>query len=85
MLFSFCAAFVLYRIGQVPPANPYMCADDSCVLITGKRIIPLSQKIHQCMVQFGVFSGLKFNLAKCGLVIKGNLHVDDQPVWSHQW
>ena len=30
------------------------------------------------MIEFGNFSGLKLNLAKCGLVIKGTPHVDDE-------
>ena len=41
VLFSFCAAFVLYRIDQIPRSGPYMYADDLCVLISGRQIVPL--------------------------------------------
>ena len=34
--------------------------------------------IQECMRQLGLFSGLLINIGKCGIVIKGPLHMTDQ-------
>ena len=78
VLFCFCASFVLFRIEKVPRSTPYMYSDDLWVLITRWKIVPFLQRVHDCMTEFGIFSGLKLDIAKCGMVIKGLLHKDDQ-------
>ena len=54
-----------------------MYADDLCVIISSKRIGPIMPDIQECMRQFGLFYGLMINIGKCGIVIKGPLHVTD--------
>ena len=78
VLFSFCVSLVLYLIGMILRVSSYMFADDLRVLIGGKRVVLVLQKVYDCMKEFGLFSGLKLNLGKCGVVIKIILHSQDQ-------
>ena len=78
VLFSFCVSFILYPIERVERSVPYMYADDLCIVISGTRIVPIIQEICEIMNRFAIFSGLKINFSKCGIVVKGPLHPLDQ-------
>ena len=71
LLFSFCASFVLFMFDELIGAYPFMYVDDLCVLINS-RYTPNLKHILDAMHRFSKVSGLKLNLGKSALVIKGN-------------
>ena len=40
--------------------------------------MPLLQQVCDCMAEFGLFSRLKLNFSRCGLVVKGSLQKRDR-------
>ena len=71
LLFSFCASFVLFMFDELIGVYPFMYVDDLCVLISS-RYTPNLKHILDAMHQFSKVLGLKLNLGKSALVLKGN-------------
>ena len=71
LLFSFRASFVLFMFDELIGAYPFMYVDDLCVLISS-RYTPNLKHFFEAMHQFSKVSGLRLNLGKSALVLKGN-------------
>ena len=67
LLFSFCASFVLFMFDELIGAYPFMYVDDLCVLISSRFTSNLD-----AMHQFSKVLGLRINLGKSALVLKGD-------------
>ena len=50
-----------------------MYVDDLAGLIPGMRVATALPALMEALKEFSLVSGLKLNLAKCGIVIKGDL------------
>ena len=64
---------MLWRLKAVAGLQPYMYVDDLAGLIPGMRVATALPALMEALKEFSLVSGLKLNLAKCGIVIKGDL------------
>ena len=76
LLFSSCASLVPWRLKTVAGLQPYMYVDDLAGLIPGKMVATALPALMEALKEFSLVSGLRLNLAKCGIVIKGDLPLD---------
>ena len=76
LLFSFYASLILWKLKTISGLQSFMCVDDLAGLISGPKIQEALPQLLDMLHQFALVSGLKLNLDKCGIVIKGLITSD---------